>query len=681
MFAQDLTLILQWWAAWWFMGIVGFGYCKRFFSQWPDQGYLLSRAFGLGITTLAVWLLGTIRLVPFNLYTTLGVASVIGILGYFRNTKLSVTWRKLILCEVFFGLALFSWAWVKGHEPSINGLEKFMDYGFTKSILSSQYFPPADMWYTGKPINYYYFGHMMMAITTRVSGVDLAYGFNLMLASTFALTVSMVASIALRLFRNLRADKKWAGVILTVFLVALSGNLQTIYAFTSGYSGDTPPPFWEIWKPSSIAWNSYWYPNATRFIPYTIHEFPSYSFVVSDMHGHVLDIPLVLFVIALLIQMFALEKTSRELFGIFGMTAGMMFMTNALDGLIYLGLFGMLYAYKNWGQWFESKKIPEHLTNMALVLGAFGLAVMPFVLKFEPFVSGLAVNCPPAFLANQKIGPILFETVDKCQRSPLWMMLLLWGFFVYNAVTLCMQKPNPKSQVPNVFKIISLFCLGLIIFPEFFYFKDIYPMHFRSNTMFKLGYQVFILMSLISGYVIMTTKNRWYKFGLIPLIFLISIYPYFAVRSYFGGLKTYQGLYGLEWFETRHPEDFEIVKLIGKKYTPGNMPIILEASGDSYTEANRISAFSGTPTVAGWLVHEWLWRGYDVIAQRTAEVREVYETQDVEVARATLKKYQVDLVVVGEEERLRYPNLSETKFGKLGRVIFELGETRVYEVI
>ena len=46
--------------------------------------------------------------------------------------------------------------------------------------------------------------------------------------------------------------------------------------------------------------STYWYPNATRFIPKTIHEFPSYSYVVADLHGHVYDIPFVLLSISIL---------------------------------------------------------------------------------------------------------------------------------------------------------------------------------------------------------------------------------------------------------------------------------------------------------------------------------------------------------------------------------------------
>ena len=56
--------------------------------------------------------------------------------------------------------------------------------------------------------------------------------------------------------------------------------MQTIYAFTQGYDGDKVQPFWRLaWpigdfiKRLPDGLNRYWYADATRFIPFTIHEF------------------------------------------------------------------------------------------------------------------------------------------------------------------------------------------------------------------------------------------------------------------------------------------------------------------------------------------------------------------------------------------------------------------------
>ena len=75
--------------------------------------------------------------------------------------------------------------------------------------------------------------------------------------------------------------------------------------------------------------------------------------------------------------------------------------------------------------------------------------------------------------------------------------------------------------------------------------------------MFKLVYQAFIMYSLVSGYVFYKVqtllKSKWLNFlyGLLfAIIFSIHlIYPYFAIKSFYGSLKTYQGLMGFKLFK------------------------------------------------------------------------------------------------------------------------------------
>ncbi|MFQ6805000.1 MAG: DUF2298 domain-containing protein [Lachnospiraceae bacterium] len=57
---------------------------------------------------------------------------------------------------------------------------------------------------------------------------------------------------------------------------------------------------------------TYWFPNSTRYIGYypegndkTIHEFPSYSFVLGDLHAHVVN---VMFVLALICLVYAMVQ-------------------------------------------------------------------------------------------------------------------------------------------------------------------------------------------------------------------------------------------------------------------------------------------------------------------------------------------------------------------------------------
>ncbi len=708
----DVWIVLQWWAVLFLVGAVSFPLTKRLFAPglpseasgvgWWDGGYFFAKAVGMAVVTYFVYLVGSLHILPFTIPTIVISLSTVFAVGFFlhssHKTDRSNKTNMMLIAgeELFFFAALLFWAWVKGHEPSIRALEKFMDFGFTKSVLNSLYFPAPDMWYAGGTINYYYFGHVVLAVLTKLSGIDLAYTFNLMLVTIFALTLTMSFSIGVQLgvIGGIwgRRGKIMVGV-LTAFLVTLAGNLQTIYAFTRGYTGDPPasgpPPFWQLgWSLAGL--ERYWYANATRFIPYTIHEFPSYSFVVSDVHGHVLSLPFVFLGIALLILMFG-QSVHGEKFQIsnfkfqilfYGFLVGILLMTNALDGPIYLGLFVILYyilrATIHRGVEKSRAIVLDFARTIGMVVLTAGLTSLPFLAHFKSFVSGIGVNCPSAS-AGSPIGPFLFEGVEKCQHSPLWMLLLLWGFFLYCGGWFIFHIKMSKtvSNIEKLLLIFFIFSIGLIIFPEFFYFKDIYPAHFRSNTMFKLGYQAFILFSIVSGYTIMTVKKRAFFLFLLPLLFLVSIYPIFSVRSYFNSLKNYEGLHGLTWFAREYSDDYAAIIWLGTQ----PLGTLVEADGDSYTDYARFSAFTGLPTIIGWPVHEWLWRGsYDVVSPRREEVHTIYESPDFGQTQALLKKYHVTYIVIGTLERSKYPKLVEEKFRLFAQEAFRSGQTVIYQV-
>ena len=86
-------------------------------------------------------------------------------------------------------------SYVRSNLPDIHGLEKFMDFGILNSILRADYFPPKDMWYTPSPINYYYFGHLITAVITKLTFIPSFITYNLMIATLFAFTFTAGLSI------------------------------------------------------------------------------------------------------------------------------------------------------------------------------------------------------------------------------------------------------------------------------------------------------------------------------------------------------------------------------------------------------------------------------------------------------------------------------------------------------
>jgi hypothetical protein len=376
------------------------------------------------------------------------------------------------------------------------------------------------------------------------------------------------------------------------------------------------------------------------------------------------------------------------------------YMTNAWDGLIYLGLSGLIFLFITFqnvkGK--ISQKVIEVFLKMVKPTGV--LFIMIFIFSyvfnshFSPFANGIGINCSPKFLTELKnFGPFLFEK-DFCQVTPFWELLILYGFFLFMFVSLVIFLRKRNLIISDYFVIIvSLFSFLLIITPEIIYLKDIYTGHFRANTMFKLSYQAFIMLSISSVYAFIRivselrgkgksvqAKIFYIIFIIIGLflLFLVSIYPYFAIPSGYGNLNNQKDLNGIKYLQTIKPGDYKAITWINNNIK--GQPVILEAQGDSYTDFARVSANTGLPTVLGWTVHEWLWRGsYDIPAARFDDIRNLYETDDTEQAKKIIDKYNIKYIYIGILENEKY-KVSEDKFKELGNLIYTNNGTKIYKI-
>src|SRR3989344_2373029 len=520
---QDIIFLFQWWLMFLGIGFIFFPVTSIIFKNFFDKRYIFSKIIGIVFISYFVFILGIFKLLRFDqttIFFVLWILFLLNIYVFKRTSPLKHLKNNLFIYvfeELLFLLSLSFWVFVKTHEPSIHGLEKYMDYGFINSILRADYFPPRDMWFPPFSINYYYFGHFIAALLTKLSYIPSNISFNLMLSTIFAFTFTGTFSIGVNLIHlsgNMRRINKIAAGFLTAFLVTFAGNLHTIYTFFKPYSGEYASPFWTL--PLSILTfpNSYWYPNATRFIHNTIHEFPIYSFVVSDLHGHVLDIPMVLLTIAILLSLiqnskFKIQNCNSKfkisellpfnfcLLTLLGFLLAVMYMTNAWDGIIYFLLATLVLFYIQWSRVKEDKI--KNIKNLLLknwkidlfirlfvylfIIGiAFIIFTLPFNLYFKPtqIVSGIGFLCAPDFLTKiGRIGPFLFE-VDHCQHSPWWQLMILYGFFyfwVISFIILIRKKLNDRRsalETNDIFVLILiLLSTFLIIVPEFVYAKDI----------------------------------------------------------------------------------------------------------------------------------------------------------------------------------------------------------------
>ena len=670
----DFPVIFTWWLLLFSLGIFSLPITLSLFNKFWDKGYLFAKIITLLFGSYFIWLLASLKLTPFSQKNSWGIFIFLGIINliifkkkYFVKLQdLINNYGKIwVYEEALFFFCLLFWSLIRGFQPNINGLEKYMDYGFINSILRSKFFPPKDMWMSGETINYYYFGHLVSAVLTKLSGFDSTVTYNLMIATIFALCFTAVFSLASNLV-SLSTNKKKLiilGGLISTFLLSLGGNLQL---------------FWHFFKNKTFT--GYWYPDATRFIiekfgaaDNTIHEFPIYSFVVADLHGHLSDVPFVLLFLALLLVFFIESKKTPTLYTIRytllpAFVLAVMFMTNAWDFPIYFLILGAVLLWRNWKRYgLKIETLFRTATAGICCLFFFFLFSLPFHLNFENIAKGI-------------------NFVDF--RSPVWMLFFLWGFPLFMTINFLGFFIKQKRKKVDYFIVIFLLTSWfLILVPEIIYVKDIYIHSYqRANTIFKLTYQSFVMFALCSGYIIIriatSIKKKLIKnlFVICYLLFVILLlsYPYFAVTSYYG-LKKYQGLDGLKYLQTSYSDDYQVILWIKEEIF--GQPVILEAVGESYTDFARISSNTGIPTVLGWPVHEWLWRGsYDEPGKRREDIRKIYELENMEETESLLKKYDVDYVFLGALEKKEYKNLSEEKFNQLGEMVFQEGETRIYKI-
>ncbi len=641
--AGDILIIFQTYLIFGGFQLLVWPWLFRYGNRLVDHGWASGRTLGTLFVSLLIWFLAHAKL-PINTSggVFLALLVLIGATWRFQRKNIRPALAALFKIgwvvaveEILFALGYFLYALMRGYQPEILGLEKFMDFGFIKSYLVSPILPANDMWWAGSGINYYSFGHFWASILTRVMGVAPEVSYNLVLAFTMATGLSLVFSLVVNLGGEEVAKRRAiAGGVLGALLVILGGN---------GHAA------WSLIAKGTL--HGYWYADATRFIYNTIHEFPAYSFVVSDLHGHLLGLPFVL--VFLLVAIVWHKEKARYLEVLMGVFLGIMAMTNTWDTMIY-GLFLTIYGFLMLSSG-KTMFLPL-IRSMLVVVGFTVLTALPWFSGFKSISDGVAL---------------------VTLRSPMWQLIVLWGLHL--AITIAALGMALKKEGRNYFVLaLGLTAIALLIIPEFIYVKDIYPNHQRANTMFKLTYQAFILMGILFGWMeiqVSSTKDKVKRMlgasGMLLVFGGLMTFPFVSFKVYYNNFSEYRGLDGFVFLKERYPNDLALVKYLSENRDGKNL---VEAVGDSYTETDFVSAFSGVPTIVGWRVHEWLWRGgYDEVGKRDEEVRKFYEEGSPAEAMVSIKKYDLGWVVISGREREKYKNLDEGKIKALGEIAWAEG--------
>ena len=694
------------------LGCVGMAVTGRLFRSFEDKGWMFSKVVSITITGFLTWFLVSVKILKFTTAACVGIALVYGIiciLAYEKQRRngyecLPIDRLDLVYIEeILFFAAFLLWTYLAGFHPAAHGTEKFMDYGFMEAMMRSKTLPATDLWYSQGKINYYYGGQYFAVFLTKLSGTQVELTYNLM--RTFVAGFAFVLPFSL--VRQMTTDLQGSTVIgwkkqlptfagfLAGLAVSIAGNMHYVV-----YAQIIPL----IQKLKGEEVSGYWFPDATRYIGFnpdvpdkTIHEFPCYSFVLGDLHAHVVNIMFVLLLLGLLYAWTkkvrnttpSVEKLGRRKFWkkqllmpqilAAAMLLGMFHWTNYWDFVIYYVVTGGTVLFMNIiclkG---DIRRILAVTIAQAIEIFAIAtVIILPFILQFTTMVQGVR-------LAQNHSLP--------------HQLLILWGLptiltvvFVISLIIEKLKKLEQKSlyrlmkavRTPDLFAVIMGLCaIGLVAIPELVYVRDIYENgNARANTMFKLTYQAYIMFGMTMAYVIfrllfISCKKILKAVGVIGLVLLLWTCGYFgrSVDSWFGQVldpSQYKGLNATAFLETDFVEDAGAIRWL--KENIQDSPVVLEANGDSYSNYERVSAMTGLPTVMGWYVHEWLWRN-DVadLNEKSAEIETIYTSADTQRVQELIEKYDISYIVVGSCEREKYgENLNNAGLESLGEIVYQ----------
>ena len=702
------------------LGVVGMAVTGRLFRGFADKGWMFSKVVSITITGFLTWFLVSIKLLKFTTVTCVGITVVFGIvciLLYEKQRKagydcLPIDNLDLVYIEEILFFAVFlMWTYLAGFHPAAHGTEKFMDYGFMEAMMRSKTLPATDIWYSQGKINYYYGGQYFAVFLTKLSGTQVELTYNLMrtfvAAFAFVLPFSLVRQMTVDMQRKKVYGWKKRLPSITGFIaglaVSIAGNMHYVV-----YAQIIPL----IQKLKGQEVDSYWFPDATRYIGFnpdvpdkTIHEFPCYSFVLGDLHAHVVNIMFVLLLLGLLYAWMqkvrnttpSVEKLGAKKFWMqqllmphilaAAMLLGMFHWTNYWDFVIYYVVTGGTVLFMNIiclkG---DIKRIIAVTAAQAVEIFAVAtVIILPFTLQFTTMVQGVR-------LAQNHSLP--------------HQLLILWGLptiltlvFVISLIVGKLKRLNHKSlyrlmkaiRTPDLFAVIMGLCaIGLVAIPELVYVRDIYENgNARANTMFKLTYQAYIMFGMTMVYVIfrqlfVNRKKILKAVGVIGLALLLWTCGYFgkSVDSWFGQVldpSQYKGLNATAFLETDYAEDVGAIRWL-KENIEGS-PVVLEANGDSYSEYERVSAMTGLPTVMGWYVHEWLWRN-DVadLNAKADEIETIYTSTNAAEVQMLVEKYDISYIFVGSCEREKYADLNNEVLQSLGEIVYQDPDYETYIV-
>jgi YYY domain-containing protein len=700
--------LIVWWLVLEGLGLITLPLTFRLFSARADHGYGFAKIVALLVVAYVSWLLTHLGILAFHTSLTLTLAAFILLnawLAWQSRTALG-EWlagpgrRAILMHDAFWSAGFLFFAWQRSLGPEIFGAEKYMDFAFFNTLSRTDVLPPQDPWMAGKEFNYYYFGYQMFAVLARLTPVANHIAYNLCVVTVGGLAFGEAAAIGFTLTR------RTVFAFITGATLMLIGNIDGLL---------------QLWEKGGFTQFDYW--RSSRIVAKgdTINEFPYFTAIHGDLHPHYIVLPVTLLFLALLLDP---EKFRRrtELSWLQGLwwyapitfvLASMIVISpwelpvGAMVAFLLAGRDQPLRPLVSWPRIRLGATVGVMLAvSYALYLpfyrhfaappGGVGLkfaqtSLIEFLIVFGalllPGALYLAGEVASRLSITREVGQLLVAAgllatvVAYLAGNAVYVVLLVYG----GAALACTYATDDTER--RAATLLLLAASLALLACELVFIKDAYgDKLYRMNTVFKLYFQSWILLSIAAPWCWAAVAERNQRqpsathtaeVVAVSALFLISCaYPVGISATRLSGRGAPSTLDGTAYLEREHPDEFAVIKWMRENI--GDLPVVLEATGNPYSYYARFSSNTGLPTVLGWANHEGLWRSHEnEVGQRSTEVTRIYNAPTLAEVAPLLDRYHVQYIVVGELERKDYQTPGLAKFSELP-VAFSQGGTTLY---
>lgn len=297
---------------------------------------------------------------------------------------------------------------------------------------------------------------------------------------------------------------------------------------------------------------------------------------------------------------------------------------------------------------------------------------------------------------------------------PNGLVFVLAGGFAAAGSILVLSNLRERSLAFALLLGASAF--ALIAACEIVFLKDVFAGNFpRMNTVFKFYFQSWALLSVASGTGLYFILERFrppqnipvsqrvmqrgvevlWALGLCILLLAGAVYPLagaYARTNHF--TQRSNSLDGLDYLQNcplymcgyNSTGDYYAIRWLNSN-VQGD-PVIVEAIGGDYTMFGRVSAFTGLPTIMGWIGHEYQWRvnwlnnplnAVD-FNSRKSDVDTIYTSTEPKVVLTVMARYNAQYIYVGPLERQQYPGVNLNRFGAFMQTVYNADGVTIYKV-